>query len=606
MEQTQQGQAERFIGVVTNFIDHMVHNRPGVVTFGGSGVGATWEPGYWKEENGVRNLYRRVGKRGVLMGVLDTENRVRRAGRVIAEYRKPGLFPEVAAYIYRQVAEIYKLDQEFVARWASYAYKQENRDLKILLAAFLLVQDRKGSPITFNGETVLDDDYREVAEAMCLRFSSTERHALSPKMLLRVGELLALPQIAQINRELGFGQSGRNPMLGRYKALVTKWLRYREENTQLLDGLVKAGMRNIIVKLATTVRYKPTTDAFFRKLRWKQSQAEGGHREMLIGAAVEAAESWDDLSEVEICEKIVAERPNYKRIVGLVPNGVTPAIMSAAIEADVLSAADLIIYLPTIESLGLMSDVDVKAKVEAAYASQESQRALRIAKRVRNVATKEALEAVGDKVVKDALKESTRDLKIYIGVDISGSMSRALIMAKDYVARFLQAIPKEQLVVAVFNSVGREVVIKGDRAVDVQKAFSKFSAGGGTNMVGAIRVFEKYPPKDNEDVLMLWITDEGAVNFPQAVRDSGLRPNAFGLIKDGSWHSYRGAITATAQTLGIPCFNVDTAVFDDVYNLPRVLRNLIESTPVGAGSRRETLVDKILKTDLLEKPLWAT
>jgi hypothetical protein len=54
-----------------------------------------------------------------------------------------------------------------------------------------------------------------------------------------------------------------------------------------------------------------------------------------------------------------------------------------------------------------------------------------------------------------------------------------------------------------------------------------------------------------------------------------------------------------------------STTFSDVYEIPRILRNLIASTPVGiatatrAASIRVTLVDKILKTDLLEKPAWA-
>ena len=52
-------------------------------------------------------------------------------------------------------------------------------------------------------------------------------------------------------------------------------------------------------------------------------------------------------------------------------------------------------------------------------------------------------------------------------------------------------------------------------------------------------------------------------------------------------------------------------MFDDPYAVTRVLQNLIANTPVGktaAGApvrRRVTLVEQIMKTDLMTRPVWA-
>jgi hypothetical protein len=56
---------------------------------------------------------------------------------------------------------------------------------------------------------------------------------------------------------------------------------------------------------------------------------------------------------------------------------------------------------------------------------------------------------------------------------------------------------------------------------------------------------------------------------------------------------------------------IDEQTFSDVYAIPRTIRNLIAATPVNreaAGrtvQRRVSLAELILKTDLLEKPVWA-
>ena len=55
-------------------------------------------------------------------------------------------------------------------------------------------------------------------------------------------------------------------------------------------------------------------------------------------------------------------------------------------------------------------------------------------------------------------------------------------------------------------------------------------------------------------------------------------------------------------------FEIDEAIFDDPYAVTRTLSNLIASTPVravGAATPRKTLLEQILETELLEKPVWA-
>ena len=70
-----------------------------------------------------------------------------------------------------------------------------------------------------------------------------------------------------------------------------------------------------------------------------------------------------------------------------------------------------------------------------------------------------------------------------------------------------------------------------------------------------------------------------------------------------------GAVDQTAAKLGIPCFRIEENTFDDVYAIPRTIRALVAATPVGAVGRataapRVSLIDAVIKTDLLKKPAW--
>ena len=611
------GPAERAIQMLLGHSDHMVHNRPGIVTPDrGSAVGVKWAPVTTKDEDGKTVVYAltKVGKKSqrTAVGQLHDGTQVRDArSRVVGEYRRPGLFPEVAAWMWRQIASVWQLDNDFAARWASWSFAQEHRDLKVALAAFMLVQTRCGEPMRDGDGTVVlyDEDYRDVGEAMML-IRRKDGKDLNPKLLLRIGELLSLPEIAKINRELGFGRSARNPALGRWPKAVDKWLRHRERNPKMLEGLVKAGFRTTVMALAQKIGYRPDTPAFFAALRWKQKQAADGRRRMAIGATVAAAESWEGLTEAEICARIVEIKPNYKRIVGLVPPaiGLTRAIVAAAVEAGSLSNADLVILTPTLEELGLLEVEPIHDRWSAAVAAAENQRAAHIATRVSTKEARDKLVEASDAAVAKAVEEVSRGLRIYFMVDISASMSRAIESSITYVTRLLGGFPLEKLHVAVFNTMGKEITIKHASSVGVTAAFRGIGAGGGTDYGSGVRALQKHALAEDEDALFVFVGDEQASEFSRAVNLSGLQPVAFGLLKVSGTERDR-AVRDTAANLNIPCFEIDEGIFADPYAVTRTLRNLIAATPVGRsavkGAPRVSLVETILGTEILAKPVWA-
>ncbi|MEQ8272030.1 MAG: vWA domain-containing protein [Deltaproteobacteria bacterium] len=609
------GPAETILQTLLTYSDHMVHNRPGmVVTDAGTATKVRWIPVTHREEDGQKVVYQLRSVRNRTQrsraGVLQDDGRILDGGRVVGRYQRPGLFAEVAAWMYKQIADVYELDNEFAARWASFAYAQEHRDLKVALAAFMLVQSRKGDPVREGGEVLFfDEDYRDVGEAMILLYDKKKKD-LNPKMILRVHDLLSLDPIAQINRDLGFGRSARAPFYGRWSKAVEKWLAYREDNVQLLEGLVKAGYRTTVMELARRSRYKPKTDKFFELLRWKQKQSKAGHRDLAIGEDVAAAQTWDDLTEREICERIEEEKPGYKRIVGMLPKsiGLTRAILAVAIEAGSLSDKDLVILTPTLEALGMLEIPELKSRWASAVKAAEDMRAANIAKRVKSQEAKAQLEEAAEDVLKTAVEEVARNIRVYFMVDISGSMENAIEQAKAYVAKFLPAFPAERLHISVFNTMGREVELKHHSQSGVEHAFRGIRAGGGTDYGAGVRALAEHKPAEDEDVLFIFIGDEQASPFDNAVVQAGLRPMAFGLVQVQSQWGVGNCVQQTAARLGIPCFMIDEATFEDPYAIPRTVRDLVASTPVGqvaAGARREALVDRIMKTELLKKPAWA-
>ena len=628
----QLGPAERIIQTMLAFSDHMIHNRPGIVSRDpGAVTGVKWEPVTHKVEDGQKVVYKlvqqRTGQRGrkpkteqVRVGLLGEDGQVRSGAVTYGRYQPAGFFQEVAAWMYRQVAEVWKLDNEFAARWASYVFEQDHKDMKVVLAAFMLCQNRKGDPQLVDGKFAFKDaDFRDVGEAMALILRKDGK-SLSPKLILRIYELLSLPEVAAINRELKFTSSQRRPFYGRWPAAVTKWLEFRERNPALLEGLVKAGFRTTVMDLVAAVAhagggFKPTTPRFFQLLRWKQKQAKEGHRTLAIGEVVEAAESWEGLTEAEVCERIEKTKPNWKRIVSLVPTtvGVTRAVMAAAIDAGCLSDKDLIIATPTIEELGLLEVAAVKARWTAAVKNAEDMRTANIARNVKAKETRETLETAAEVATQKAVETVTKDIEVYVVVDVSGSMEGAIEAAKSYVSKLVPAFPLDRIHMSTFSTAGVDRPIRHASAQGVETALRGITAAGGTDYGAGVKVLlQKYRPKDGADVLFIFFGDEDAGPFMHAFRETRVTPMAFGFVKVmGRLSKPNDAVRRTAAELGIPCFMIDERTFADPYAIPRTIRTLVAATPVQQKATpiptapRLTLVEQILKTDLLVKPAWA-
>jgi hypothetical protein len=659
------GPAERIIQTCIAFGDHVYHGRPGIVRpMPVAPIGVAWTPVTHAVEEidgeKVKVVYalpeqsttpaakgtKRKGKQPKAktvnaperrLGLLLSENRVVEGLRVVGRYQEPGLCPEACVWLYRQVAEIWKLDNEFAGRWASYAYAQEHEDLKVVLCAFLLCQSRVGHPVMEEGKRLFDDmNLRSVGRAMMLLAPKPlgmgtdgqpkATKPLNAKLVLRVRKLLTLPGIVQINRELGFAHGPRSLALNGWERTARDWLRQRERNPKMLDGLLRTGFGDTVRFIAASAHYKPDSPTFFKKLRWFQTPGAGGHRGIAIGDAVDTVESWEGLDEVGVCERITKERPDWKKIVGSLPAsvGVTRAVMTAAIEAGSLSDKDLIIATPTLEELGLLEVQEVRARWDKACAKATDMRAAHIA---RNVTTKDVadkLQEAADTALKTQVEAVTREIDVYFMVDVSSSMQGAIESGKGYLAKLLQGFPPERVHIAIFTTQGREIALPHPSAAGVAAAFQGVRAEGGTDY-GAPLVrscLGKYANAER-DALLFYVGDEGhnglsgmhggrGVNFADAVRASGINPVAIALVPVISPDPRFGradCVRTTATELGIPYFEVDTRIFDDAYAIPRTIRNLIASTPVRAVPRtsvvapRKTLVEIILETPLLAPPL---
>jgi hypothetical protein len=575
----QRGAAERLLDVVLTGGAHLWHNRIGV------DLGGVWYPATRRHRSYGMPLVR------------------------------PGLFVPAAVDLYGKLLDIYRLDNELAARFASYAATESDwRDLQVCCAALMLVQPHAGAPVHDDDGSVAfhDDDYRAVGEAMLLRYESGGR-MMTPKQVLRVASLLEVPAIAALNRQAGFADpTARKPPLGRWPAAARRWLAYRERNLPLLEGLVTAGYKETIKALARKCGYRPAGEAFFAVLGWEQKQSAGGHRTVGVdgGLVVAKRDRFDGLSEVDICERIVAEKLSYKEVVGRLPAGLglTPAIMAALLPS--LSDRDLRILTPTLESLGLLADTGIRARWEAALATATDQRSLNIARNVRGADVREALEGAAEAAVATAVSEavSDEDVHVFFLVDKSGSMEGAIEKSKDALIRILAGFPGQRLHIVAFDTMGRLLRPKATTRVGVTHLFESVRAGGGTTHSAALRELHVQGvrvPADGK-LIVIVVGDEAGERgdaFALSFMEYGYQPAALALIVnvDRGWQ--RGStVRDAARELEIPFSEVAVEQFDDPYQVTRVLKALLDAPVAVAGVRTAGWLDKVLATPLLAKP----
>ena len=570
----QMGPAERLLDLVLNSSAHLWHNRPGV------DVDGKWFPAKGHRGRGVRV--------------------------------QPGLFVPAASNLYGRLLDIFALNNELMAHFASYALTQTDwRDLKVACTALMLVQPRAGQPIKDDDGSVgfYDDDLRAVGEAMALHYERKSTRMLTPKAVLRVAELLENPEIAELNRTAGFADpTSRKPTLGRWPKAAKRWLEIREDNPPMLEGLVRAGYKETIKNIARKVGYKPKTERFFVVLGWKQKQAADGHRTMgLDGMKVETRERFDGLSEAEICETIVNQRLTYPDVVGRLPSdiGLTPAIMVALLPS--LSHRDLRRLTPTLEELGLMSEEPVRKAWEEAIEEATDQRGLNIAKNVQSKELRERLEASADKAAAKAVEKATegQDIHVMFLIDRSGSMQGALDKSVEALSRILAGFSQDKLHIASFDTMGMVHKPKAPTRAAVQHMLSGVSAGGGTMHLSAVYTLaaEGVRIPETAKLVVFVVGDEDGEDgsrLAEMFRQVGYDVAAMALILNVAYR--RGStVTDCARTLGVPFSVVTVEQFDDPYQVPRVLQTLLEAPPPEAigGPARTGWVQKVMSTPLV-------
>ncbi len=95
---------------------------------------------------------------------------------------------------------------------------------------------------------------------------------------------------------------------------------------------------------------------------------------------------------------------------------------------------------------------------------------------------------------------------------------------------------------------------------------------------------------------------EAGDQFARVFRETGYAVGALAMLVSVAGNAARGnTVRSCAAQLKVPYSEVQVETFDDPYQVPRVLKALMDApVPVGGGAAAHGWVERVMRTQLLE------
>lgn len=327
-------------------------------------------------------------------------------------------------------------DPLFLAHLTAYVMRnmKTSKDLQVFVTYANALNSGDGTPFS-PGSDLKKPDLRYI--------SAASLHNMDVKV---AGMLLELAKTSySIDQVMNQGQHFPESLRTAFK----KYLRYREQNLPYVEGIKRAGLGKKFVEMYKKIQTKPT-DEVASILRWKQRGKEIEFKSPL-------SEEFTKMSDLQIAEKIRKDKIPVMGVLGNLPRKISPVIAVALLEQATGNQA--VIFRRLFEEAGVLADKEVMALYESKIKTAKT-----ALDRV-DAVSDGASEAV-KKVLKDARAEvrqsQTRGLgKIYMAIDISGSMNAALEFAKDRGSIFAECVndPANNFAWGTFHGKGTKLAL---------------------------------------------------------------------------------------------------------------------------------------------------
>jgi hypothetical protein len=469
-------------------------------------------------------------------------------------------------------AELAEKDPLFLAHFLSYTFKKlDTKDLKVMATFVNSLSDADGTPFVSGGE-YHKPNLRLISAAAFMQ--------LDPKLAFRVVKL------ANTKQPVGRLQNGTH-FSKHLKTALKKYLRYRENNPKVLESARKAGFTSTFKALYRIAKLAPSPEAC-KVFRWKQKAGYPG-----ADIKINAALSFHGLSDLDIAKQIRDLRLSPKVAFSLLPDKISPVIAASILEQ--CNGDDAVVYTSLFEEQGLLKHKEIRDLYDAKIrtAKQSLDRVERI---------KQNLDESTKQVMRDAKadvrKQQVGDIgSVFVHLDISGSMTQALVIAKDKGAIIAECVknPEVNFHWGTFNNYGRVLNRPAKFTKDAFMAgLYGVTPGGGTNCL-ALFAHARQQGCETD----VYITDgqhtvgDVATLLRQHQAQGGKFPKQVVIIKCGA---YDPKLENGFKAVGIPVSTINEAQLTE----SALVTQAIKTAVLGA----QALIDEVMATPLLELPKW--
>lgn len=468
-------------------------------------------------------------------------------------------------------------DPYFLAHLTSYAMKNSKaKDLRVFLAYVSGLSSADGQPFS-PGSKYNKPNLRYVGAAAI--------QMLEPKLADRV----ALLGTHKFKVDGVFSEATHFPTSMR--EALKKYLKYREANPEMLEGIRKAGLKTTMQRMARKLHYDFSDEAR-EILDWARRGQVFEKRAPLF----------ENMGDLEIAEKIRTDELPYIGVLSelaKVDKKVSPVIAVAMLEQATGNQA--VIMRSTFEDAGILNDAEVKALYEEKI--KEAQTAL---DRVDNIAKEasDSVKAALKEAKSSSRKEELGDIgKVFVHLDFSGSMEQVRDYAGErgaIIAEMVQS-PAVNFAWGWFSGHGVRLPLPQTFESDAFKSVL-FGQGdwGGTDCFALYEEARRF----GADV-DVFITDQGhgAGSMSERIRrfhedNPDLpKPKACVIVHyDNSWGggSENGAVKRGYEDNGIPVSVLKPKALTET----AVVTQAVKTAMMGPVA----MVDEIMNTELLRLP----
>lgn len=475
--------------------------------------------------------------------------------------------------VLKKFSELAERDPIFLAHFTSYAFKKlDAKDLKVVSCFMNSLSDADGSPFVAGGE-YKKPNLRIISAAAFLE--------LDPKLALRVLKL------ANSKRKVGCKSEGTH-FSKHLKTAARKYVRYRETNPKMLEGLQKAGLSNVMKGIYRISRVNPSLEAC-SIFHWKQKHGPGANVKFK-----KSSFDFKNLTDLEIAEKIRKDRLKPQAAIGALPDKISPVIAVAILEQ--CNGDQAVVLTSLFEDQGLLKHKEVRDIYEAKIrtAKQALDRVDRI-KQELDEDTKAILRAAKSEV----RKEQVGDIgKVFVHLDLSPSMTQAVEVAKNSGSIISECVkdPDKNFHWGAFDTYGKALpkVQKFTKEGFMQALYGARPTGGGTNCLALFEMARKLGCDTD-----FYLTDGGhnggdVKTMIQQFKAKGIpMPKQVVIVKCGGY--------MPIFEDGMRAAGLSVAVIDEKQLTESALvTQAIKSAVKGAVA----VIDEIMETKLLELPKW--